>query len=52
MKCEICKSKVNETFLKKPIGTYIKDSKGKKHVICHECQGKFDNDKVKMLENI
>ena len=38
MKCEICKKKIGETFLKKIIGTYIKDENGKKHVICEECQ--------------
>lgn len=40
-KCEICKKKVEETFLNKMIGTYVKDSKGKKRVICPECQKKF-----------
>ena len=52
MKCEICKKKINETFLKKPIGTYIKDAKGKKHSVCHECQSKFNNDKGKILESL
>ncbi len=41
MKCEICKNKVQEIFLKKILGTHIKDQKGKKHVICFECQKKF-----------
>ena len=41
MKCEICKKKIGETFLKKIIGTYVKDKKGKKHTICFECQKKF-----------
>ena len=41
MKCEICASKIQETFLKKIIGTYVKDDKGKKHNICFECQKKF-----------
>ena len=41
MKCEICKNKINENFLGKLIGTYIKDDKGKKHTICFECQRKF-----------
>lgn len=52
MKCEICKAEIGETFLKKIIGTHIKDEKGKKHVICFECQKKFDNDKKAMLENL
>ena len=40
MKCEICKEKIEETFLKKILGTYVKDSKGKKHLICKQCQSK------------
>ena len=41
MKCEICKKPVEETFLKKILGTYVKDSKGKKHVVCGDCQKEF-----------
>lgn len=41
MKCEICKNKIEETFLGKILGTYIKDAKGKKHMICKECQKKY-----------
>ncbi|MFA5098593.1 MAG: hypothetical protein WC490_08270 [Candidatus Margulisiibacteriota bacterium] len=41
MKCEICKAKINETFLNKVIGTYVKDEKGKKHIVCPECQKKL-----------
>ena len=40
-KCEICKKRIEETFLKKITGTYVKDKKGKKHTICPECQRKF-----------
>ncbi|MBI5389585.1 hypothetical protein HZB01_04360 [Candidatus Woesearchaeota archaeon] len=38
MKCESCGSKIATTFLKKMLGTSIKDSKGKKHVVCSNCQ--------------
>ncbi len=38
MKCGICKHSVNELFLGKIEGTYIKDENGKKHVICANCQ--------------
>jgi hypothetical protein len=38
MNCELCKEKVNETFLKKPIGGYVKDAKGKRHLVCNNCQ--------------
>jgi transcriptional regulator NrdR family protein len=41
MKCDICRKKINETFLKKILGTHIKDGKGKKHSICFECQKRF-----------
>jgi hypothetical protein len=52
MKCEICKNKVSETFLNKPLGTYIKDKKGKAHLVCFECQMNFSNNKLKMLEHV
>jgi len=51
MKCEICRKNVEETFLKKPIGTYVKDEKGKKHMICFECQKKFRT-KDAVLKNL
>jgi len=38
MKCEICRKTLGETFLKKIIGTVVKDGKGKKHTVCFECQ--------------
>jgi hypothetical protein len=38
MKCEICRKTVGETFLKKPIGAYVKDNGGKLHLVCFECQ--------------
>ena len=51
MKCEICKKKIEETFLKKILGTYVKDEKGKKHVICFECQKKFPS-KEELLKQL
>lgn len=51
MKCEICKNKIQETFLKKLVGTHIKDTKGKKHLICFECQKKF-HDKQAILKQL
>ena len=38
MKCEICKQKIELNFLDKPMGTYVKDEKGKLHLICNNCQ--------------
>ncbi|HLD33407.1 MAG TPA: hypothetical protein VJB66_01690 [Candidatus Nanoarchaeia archaeon] len=52
MNCEICKNTLEELFLKKMKGTFIKDGKGKKHIVCFDCQKKFNNDKQKMLESL
>jgi len=41
MKCSICHKSIETTFLGKLIGTYVKDSKGKLHSVCFECQKKF-----------
>ena len=41
MKCEICKKKIEKTFLSKFNGAYIRDKKGKLHVVCSECQRRF-----------
>lgn len=27
--------------MNKVLGTYVKDEKGKKHIVCFECQKKF-----------
>ena len=51
MKCEICKGNIEATFLKKPIGTYVKDKKGKKHLVCAKCQEKYGT-KEEMLKNM
>ncbi len=52
MKCDICGSKIEELYLKKIRGTFIKDEKGKQHPVCSSCQEKLENDKSKMLEQI
>jgi len=51
MKCEICRKRIEETFLKKVLGTYVKDKKGKKHAVCFECQKKFPT-KEELLKHI
>jgi len=38
MNCAICKKKVELNFLEKPFGTYIKDARGEKHLVCTNCQ--------------
>jgi len=43
--------KIEENFLKKPIGTYVKDVKGKKHLICPSCQQRFP-EKAQILKNL
>jgi len=51
MKCGICKKKIDETFLKKIIGTVVKDKKGKKHHICSGCQKEIGS-KEEILKKI
>ena len=51
VKCNICSKKIEQTFLKKLIGTYVKDKKGKKHAVCFECQKKF-SDKEAILKKL
>ncbi len=51
MKCDICKKTMAETFLKKIIGSYVKDAKGKLHPVCRECQKKLQS-KEEILENL
>ncbi len=51
MKCEICSTAIKTTFMEKVLGTYVQDEKGKRHLICFECQKNFNNDKAKILEN-
>ncbi len=38
MKCAVCGKTLAETFLKKIVGAYVKDGKGKLHAVCRECQ--------------
>jgi len=40
MKCSECGQTIQETFLKKIVGTYIKKS-GKKVAVCGQCQKKL-----------
>ena len=51
MKCDICKKTLAETFLKKIIGGYVKDEKGKLHPVCRECQKKLRT-KDELLKNL
>jgi hypothetical protein len=38
MKCAICGKRVEETFLGKPKGTYIKALSSKQKLVCAQCQ--------------
>ncbi len=51
LKCEICKGKLETTFLEKLLGTYVKDAKGKKHLVCPQCQKKLPK-KADLLKKI
>lgn len=37
-KCSICNEKVEHTFLQKPKGTWIRDTDGKRRLVCSACQ--------------
>ncbi|MBN1645917.1 hypothetical protein JW868_02655 [Candidatus Woesearchaeota archaeon] len=47
MKCDICGQKVEQTFLKKLVGTYVKDKKGKRHPVCMNCQSSMSMEDIK-----
>ena len=51
MKCEICSKNIATTFLEKIKGTRVKDSKGKHHAVCFECQSKL-KDKESLLQQL
>jgi len=46
MKCELCKENIEETFLEKIKGTYVKFNK-KLYSICNNCQKKFSVQEIK-----
>ncbi|AJF61557.1 TPA: hypothetical protein HA239_04315 [Candidatus Woesearchaeota archaeon] len=50
-KCSICGKKIEEIFLGKILGTYIRNEKGKQYAVCFECQKKFST-KDELLRNI
>mgnify|MGYP001569952587 CR=1 FL=1 len=49
MKCEICREKIETTFLDKPLGSYIGK---KKHLICKNCQKSNSLEDIKKKLNI
>lgn len=52
MKCSICNKKIEETFMKKIVGTYVKKAESnKKHPVCMDCQKKFKT-KEELLKNL
>lgn len=51
MKCELCRKSMSETFLKKIVGTHVKDSKGKKHIVCNTCQKSSPMQEIKQKLN-
>lgn len=50
MKCDICSKTTAETFLKKIIGSYVKDAKGTLHPVCRECQKKLQTKEALLKE--
>jgi hypothetical protein len=51
MKCDICKEKAGNTFLSKPLGTYLGPNKNRKF-ICQNCQKSNSIDEIKKKLNI
>ena len=52
MKCSICGNKIQETFMKKIVGTVVKkEGSSKKYPVCFECQKKFTT-KEELLKNL
>ncbi len=51
VKCEVCNQNISVVFLDKIKGTVIKDSKGKKHFVCSECQKKHSVEELKNIFN-
>jgi len=50
VKCESCKQKIEMTFLQKPLGTSVKDAKGKLRWFCKGCmRGKSKDELLGML---
>ncbi len=47
MKCKLCKGEVDVTFLNKVLGTYVKDSKNKKQIVCKSCQSSKTMEEIK-----
>jgi len=41
MKCSVCGSVIQETFLGKLQGGFVKDANGKRHTVCGVCQERF-----------
>jgi hypothetical protein len=46
MKCDICSKKVEETFLKKIVGTYMRNEKRKKKIVCNACQKQYTQEEL------
>lgn len=46
-KCSICKEKIGVTFLQKPLGTWQRDQKGKKHLVCQSCQRQYSAEELR-----
>jgi len=52
MKCNICNEKIEETFMKKIVGTFVKkEGSSKRYSVCPVCQKKFTT-KEELLSNL
>ncbi|MBC8501076.1 MAG: hypothetical protein ISS25_02850 [Nanoarchaeota archaeon] len=46
MKCDVCGKKVETTFLAKVVGSYIKNKKSKRKLVCNKCQQKYSKEQL------
>ena len=46
MKCDVCKEKIETTFLEKIVGTYVRVN-SKKKLVCNNCQKKYSIDEIR-----
>ncbi len=47
VKCSVCKNKIELTFLNKLVGTYVRDSNGKRKPVCRSCQKTYSLAEIK-----
>ena len=47
VKCDICGTRIDTTFLNKILGTVVRDNDGKKKTVCRNCQIHHNKDDLR-----